>query len=87
MPSLQYPRRHHDAEGLGPHLMPASCVTTFSPLTEVASLCCLRVVAQLELRGSSGRVQPLLLTTYTMRCHPLTAFHSTAPCSLVAMCL
>jgi len=27
-------------------------------------------VARLELLGSSGRVQPLLLTTYTMRCHP-----------------
>jgi len=70
MPSLQYPRRHHDAEGPGPHLMPASCVTTFSPLTEVASLCCLRVVARLELRGSSGRVQPPLHSTYTMQCHP-----------------
>ena len=30
---------------------------------------------------------PLLLATSTMRCHPLTAFHFTAPCSLVAMCL
>ena len=27
-------------------------------------------VARLELLGSSGWVQPLLLTTYTMRCHP-----------------
>jgi len=27
-------------------------------------------VARLELLGSSGRVQPLLLTTYTMQCHP-----------------
>ena len=27
-------------------------------------------VARLELLGSSGRVQPPLRSTYTMRCHP-----------------
>jgi len=39
-------------------------VTTFSPLTEVASPSNLQVVARLELCGSSGRVQPLLLSTF-----------------------
>jgi len=38
--------------------------TTFSPLTEVTSPSNLQVVAWLELHGSSGQVQPLLLSTF-----------------------
>jgi len=62
---LAAPRRDDLDQGPEPEV-----VCSPQPLTLTTFCRPVEDVARLELLGSSGRVQPLLLTTYPMRCHP-----------------